>query len=200
MLETPGISSLFMSTYFTMLVLGIDIGIVNMAACLADVQEGSPPVVINCINLRIGHPKDSINLLIKGLVRELHYHAATLQADRLESVEIEQQLGRVATKNYALSSALLMFYESLSVQRGGAITVASQNPRVKFKKLAQLSLPCLDVLRTELTSSKGRALKKLSVRAAHLLAEEWQCQVYLDKEKTIKKLDDAADAYLMAVL
>jgi hypothetical protein len=183
-----------------MLVLGIDVGIINLAACLAEVNAGQPAKVVDCLNLRIGNPKDSINDLIKRLVHAIHEHSATMIPDGLQKVVIEQQLGRVATKNYALSAALLAFYESASLRGGGLLEVTTQNPRNKFKKLSQMDLPCLDLIRSELITSRGKELKKLSIKAADLVAEAWECQVFIDKTRGMKKRDDVSDALLYAVL
>lgn len=180
--------------------LGIDVGIINMAASLADVSPGQPPVVIDCINFRIGSPKDSINDLLKTLVHAIAERADTMEPPGLQRVVIEQQLGRAATKNYALSASLLCYYEALSHRRGGEISVTSVNPRRKFKILSAMDLRCLDIIRDDLKTARGPALKKLAVKAADLLAEHWQCTVFIENTRDMKKRDDVADSFAYAVL
>ncbi len=183
------------------LTLGIDVGIINLAACLADVSPGEPPRVIDCINFRIGNPKDSINDLLKTLVHSIAQRADTMEPSALRRVVVEQQLGKTATKNYALSAALLCYYESLSFRRGGEISVTSVNPRKKFKLLAQMDdVRCLDIIRDDLRTARGPALKKLAIKAADLLAEHWQCTVFIDKTRNMKKRDDISDSYLYSIL
>jgi hypothetical protein len=183
-----------------MLVLGIDVGIINLAACLAEVNEGQTAKVIDCINLRIGNPKDSINDLIKCLVHSINEHSHVLEPVGLAKVVVEQQVALKAAKNYGLCAALLAYYESASLKGGGFIQVSTQNPRVKFKKLSKLSLPCLDLIRSDLVNCRGKELKKLSIKAADLIAEAWECQVFIDNTRNLKKRDDAGDAMLMAIL
>jgi hypothetical protein len=66
-----------------MLVLGIDVGIINPASCLAIVEDGQAAQVVDCINFRIANPKDSINDLIKRLVHAIQEHSSIMEPDGL---------------------------------------------------------------------------------------------------------------------
>ena len=183
------------------LTLGIDIGIVHLAATLAEVVSGQPPVIKSCSLLRIGSAKDPINLLIQSLHRAMQAKAAELCPAGLQRVVLEQQCGLKASKNFALSAVLFSYYTHLSELRQQHIEVVFCNPRRKFKMLAALQgVPGVSEHSDRIKAAKGTALKALSVEMATALARHWGAEVFLTARYNAIKADDLSDACIMSTL
>lgn len=183
------------------LTLGIDIGILHLAATLANVVEGQPPQVLCCSLLRIGAAKDRIETLIKSLHAVLHSRQQALCPPGLERVVIEQQLGMKAVKNYTLSAILFSYYVDVGTRNNRPIDVAFVNPRAKFKIMSELQgIPGVSEHSARIRDSKGTALKKLAIEMSTALAKHWGSTVFLDKMARVIKQDDVADSFCMATL
>jgi len=169
--------------------LAIDIGIKNFAVCRVQGQN-----VTYCNKFAIGTTKQPMNELIDTLIR-LFENEPLIFLEGINRVVIEQQKGHLAVKNFALSTAVYAIYQSRH------IIVEFENPTVKFKKLKALKatgeimgLENLDF------DQKGKALKKLAIETASVLAVHHGHAVYNSAVGLNKKLDDLADCYLMAIL
>lgn len=182
-----------------MRVLAFDIGICNLAWCVADVSPDSSPNIINCSNIRIGNAKDPIAELLASLVVVLNEKCTLLQ-ENINTVVIEQQVALKASKNQSLSAALFMFYANLRLTSSVLENVRFSHPRAKFKKVLELSLEVLDPFRKELKEARGPALKKLSVQVTKVLLLHWQCSDAYTQLCVAKKKDDIADSVLLACL
>ncbi len=181
-------------------VVAFDIGVCNFAWCVADVNEGSNPVIIQLNNCRIGNAKDPIAVLMHSMAAVLHQHKSTVQ-DGIQNVRIEQQVTLRASKNQSLSAALYMFYASL--QAAGHVSLQSVefvHPRAKFKKALALPYAVLDPFRTDLKQARGPALKKISVNVTKVLLQHWHCDEAYAQICAAKKQDDLADSCSYACL
>lgn len=174
-----------------MLTLALDIGICNFAACLAD-AAALPPVVRACVLRRIGSPKDKIHVLIAGLLAVMGAEPAVFAPPGLRRVVIEQQNGRMAPINHALSCVLFGHYASMP-----GVEPEFQHPRRKFTALRASDDPALAPLREMLAAARGKDLKRAAVAAATALAEARGCEVTLTALREARKRDDLSDCYLM---
>ena len=168
--------------------LAIDIGMSNFAGCLMHDN-----VVIYCDKFAIGNNKQPINELIDSMVNQFTI-LSQIFID-VDNVKIEMQRGNIAIKNYAISAAVYAFYKSKNID------VRFENPTVKFKKLETLKQTGEIIELRQLDfKQKGKALKKLSIEAAAILAKHYNHTVFLENASKTKKLDDLADCLLMAML
>lgn len=168
--------------------LAIDIGMKNFAGCLLHND-----VVVYCDKFAIGNNKQPINELIDAMLEQFH-KLSTVFID-VDEVVIEMQRGNIAIKNYAISAAVYAFYKAKDVD------VRFENPTVKFKKLQALKETGEIIELRELDfKQKGKALKKLSVEAALILAKHYNHTVYLETASRTKKLDDISDCMLYSIL
>jgi len=181
-----------------MRVVAFDVGIVNFAFCIADIELDCNPSILACANARIGNAKDPIAVLITNLATFLNENKIILQ-DKIEIVKIEQQVAMKASKNQSLSAALYMFYKDLMLTDNSTVReVQFVNPRAKFKQLRACPLAILDPFRDILKETRGPALKKLSIQLATLVSEHWNCEIAIDALKNAKKKDDISDCLLYA--
>lgn len=173
-----------------MATLAFDIGIVNLAVCVSD--NG---LVRYCNVLSIGSPKDPLCSLITQLLEALRDRVELI--GNVRHIRIEQQLGRAATKNFALSAALFTY----TSDHYPHADVAFVSPRKKFKILASMkNIPGISERAFEFKTTRGAALKKLAVEAAIALAQHRQDHYFLEQISQLRKKDDMADAYGLAVL
>ncbi len=171
------------------LTLALDVGIINFAACLADVNGGDVDVQA-CVLRRIGDSKDKMEVLIRGLAAVMDAEPEVFAPRGLCRVLIEQQNGRFAPINFALSCVLYAHYARLP-----DVAVEFQHPRCKFNAMRASADPALDPVRERLMTAKGKDLKKLSVDVARLTATARGCAVMLAALDGNKKKDDLADVY-----
>jgi hypothetical protein len=174
-----------------MKVIAFDIGIINFCACLVD-HSGGVPKTIKCEVTKLGERKDPLNTILNAMV-------ATLNSDPdfyfgADVVLIEQQLGMVATKNFAISSALYAVYKTRDINSN----VKFLNPRKKFTEASTYDVPGIDGPRIRKT--RGPALKKLSVEISGAFSQYWNDEVMKDTLTNHKKKDDVSDCFLMAAL
>jgi hypothetical protein len=177
-------------------VVSFDVGIVNMAYCVGDIcPDGGRPQIRACKVFKIGEMMDTLAVLLRSIVQILHNTPDV--NDGIEDILVEQQLSLKASRNTSIASAVIAYYEALKAQGHSTLKrIRFVNPRSKFKALRLCGLDCIEPFRDELKSAKGKALKKLSVNMAILLAEHWHLQVFLDAMKSTKKHDDIADCAL----
>jgi hypothetical protein len=174
-----------------MVTLAFDIGISNMALCVAQDNR-----VRFCDVFSIGSPKDPLNILISNLVKELRLREHSI--GHVDAVLIEQQLGRAATKNFALSAVLYSYFRDHFEE---TTIVKFVNPRQKFKKLSEMKdVPGIFEREEEFKNTRGPKLKKLAVDASIALATHYKDENYLQKLQTLKKKDDLADSALMSLV
>lgn len=168
--------------------LAIDIGMSNFAGCLT--HNGT---VVYCDKFSIGNNKQPINELIDTMLAQF-LRLKEIFVD-VDEVVCEMQRGNIAIKNYAISAAVYAFYKSKGVN------VRFENPTVKFRKLEALKQTGEIIELRELDfKQKGKALKKLSIQAALILAKHYNHGVYLETASRTKKQDDIGDVMLMNIL
>lgn len=168
--------------------IAIDIGVRNFAVCRI---HGT--TVTYCNKFAIGTTKQPMNELIDCLIRKFEAEPGTFL--EVDEVVIEQQKGHLAVKNFALSTAVYAFYTSRHV------STRFENPTVKFKKLKDLKKSCeISALENLDFEQKGKALKKLAIEAAAVLANHYDHTVYNTAVGLNRKVDDLADSFLMAIL
>lgn len=173
-----------------MATIGFDVGIVNMALCVAVDSK-----VKYCEVFRIGQPKDPIALLIHSLISALNRRLDRIGP--IEHVKIEQQCGLKASKNTSLSAALFSYCACTFMDA----SVEFVSPRSKFKVLAAMQgVPGITERSEEFKNTRGPALKKLAVQAAKALAEHNGDETFLAMLETSKKCDDLSDSALYALL
>lgn len=175
-------------------VISFDIGIINMSYCVGDICPNAveTPRISACNLFNIGNIKDTLAQLIHNMMKILHDTAEV--NDGIEDVLIEQQIALKASRNTSLAAAVFAYYEQLRCQGHSTLKVIRfVNPRSKFKAIRLCGLECVEPYKDELKTAKGKQLKKLAVKMAILLAEHWQCQVFLDAVKATKKKDDISD-------
>jgi hypothetical protein len=177
-----------------MIVLAFDIGIVNLAVCVSQGEKGSVPTVLHSRTYCIGRSTDPMDALIRSLIVTMDNDGDVFYPVGITRVVIEQQLGCSAPKNYALSSVVYALYA-----RAG-IDVRFASPREKFKALAVLARSEPVIAHFDFCGARGKALKKLSVDAATILADRWGAQVFIDAIANTKKKDDLADSFAMSAL
>ena len=178
------------SFYSLMSTLAFDVGTVNMCLCVA--EHGH---VRHWSLFSIGAKNDPLAKLIEQLLAVLQQQAESI--GRVQHVRIEQQLGRAATKNFALSAAIfaycLMKYPDADTQY--------VNPRRKFKLLgAMTDVPGISERSEEILNTRGRSLKKLAVELSKALAEHNDDTPYMLQLASLSKKDDLSDCHLMACL
>jgi hypothetical protein len=172
-----------------MRVLAFDIGSINFAYCLVEMGD-EPPRVVSMGKRTLGASTDCMSVLIDSM-QVFVESLSEVCTPPWERVIIEQQNGRTAPKNFALSTALYSYYQRLAPGR-----VVFVNPRVKFTRLAQR--PEMESVRAEILDTRGAALKNLTVKCATMLAETWGCPVAAAGIRGAIKKDDVSDALLMA--
>lgn len=143
----------------------------------------------------IGKAKDPLAVLITALVQKLKQLQENHQG--VNRILLEQQLGRSATKNFALSSVLYSYF----IDHIPGAVVEFVNPRRKFKILSTMEgVPGITDRSEDFKTTRGPALKKLAVEACKALALHHNDVVLLQKLQQLKKLDDISDAALYAML
>lgn len=178
-------------TTYNMATLAFDVGIVNMALCVSENN-----MVRYCDVFLIGKPKDPLNGLINTLLQQLRARQESIGS--VTRIVIEQQLGRAATKNFALSAVLFAYF---SDHFHGVATVEFVSPRKKFKILATLcGVPGISERSEEFKTTRGPGLKKLAVQASKALAEHNNDMYFLSKLALLKKKDDCSDSHLQSLL
>lgn len=181
-------------------VVSFDIGIINMSYCVAEISAcGEAPSIVACRVFRIGDMKDTLAVLIHNMVKILHTTPEV--NDQIEDVLIEQQIATRASRNTSLAAAVFAYYEQLRARGHANLNkIAFVNPRSKFKVLYNSDIPCIEPFKTEIKEARGPALKKLAIKMATLLAEHWECHVFLDALRAAKKKDDMSDVFMYATL
>jgi hypothetical protein len=173
-----------------MATLAFDIGIVNMALCVSEHR-----IVRYCNVFAIGRPKDPLDILIRQLLIALQEQEQAIGC--VAHVRIEQQLGRAATKNFALSAVLFAYF----TKHCPHADVQFVSPRKKFKELAQMQdVPGISERSEEFKATRGPKLKKLAVEASRALAAHVGDDQYLKRLAAQKKKDDMADSHVMSLL
>ena len=182
-------------------VLGIDVGIVNLAGTVVFFDENNAPVSANCARVSISSSKDPVNLVIENLVSFLR-DSDIFSNREITRVVIEQQLAR-APKNMAVYGALTAYYHHCrsigTLPR--LVAVETLIAREKFNRIrnsAYFSSGIGDVFTTR--EVKKRSVKAFSVDLARQICRENHAflQVW-NAIQNEKKKDDLADSFIMAI-
>jgi hypothetical protein len=180
-----------------MSVLGFDIGIINFSGCLVTRADNKTR---SAFVLNIGERKDPLEKILTSLASKMNEMRDVFAPPDLIRVVIEQQLGIHATKNFAISAALYMYYADLRLNKP-ELEIVFSNPRRKFTLLSQMEdVPGVSEHYSKIKSTKGPQLKRLSVEMSTALATLVDDRVFLDYMNSSKKKDDISDAWLMATL
>lgn len=184
-----------------MLTLGIDIGIHNFSGCLtSSADENGVKSTINAFVISLGDRKDPIDKILSQLALKTREMNHVFEHPDLGRVVIEQQLGMQATKNYAISAAIYMFYANLQLNRPTLI-VTFANPRRKFTILSKMqNVPGISEHAARIKATKGPQLKRLAIEMASTLATHWHDTIFLEYLASLAKKDDVCDSWLLSTL
>ena len=172
-----------------MIVVAVDVGILHMAACAAEISDQEVcGRVLACDVLAIGQPKQPISELVDGALRVFESRSDLFCPPGLAKVVIEQQCAMASPKNYALAAAVYCHY----VMRG-VPDVKFVSPRHKFTALAAMF--------PSVSADDEPNLKKRSVKLAGLLAEQYptQLSVFSLAYHSRDKKDDLSDVLGMCL-
>ena len=178
-------------------VLGIDVGLRNLALCKVTVTDGAPIDVEEWMVLDVLGDKNAKKISIEDAVRllldalSIHDHVYS----DVDMVAIESQpVGRAATgsvRNKVVSHVIQTFFE----MRG--ISTTFLNPKNKLcKEFVAEHVDCEHLVGDQNTKKRYAVHKKAAIDAVQMLVPEqfspfWQA---------LKKKDDAADSFLVAAV
>ena len=176
-------------------VLSIDLGIVNLAFCIMDFEDGEFNLV-HVEKVAIGTVKQTAHVLTEALIDFLRSSEA-INEQPIHYIYLEQQLSK-AIKNTILAYAAVSYFYTESIFAQSDVHIQFVPPRVKFQAI-EAYFPGAVESQDMICKTKSKDLKKLSIKIARDVFTELNVEKGLEAMAKYKpKLDDVADVFLQS--